>query len=54
MSTNKIIHLAITEEEVEALNNMASSLHELGLDSVGESALVAKVWDKISNAYYNG
>lgn len=54
MSTNKIIHFSITEEEVEALNNMASSLHELGLDSVGESGLVAKVWDKISDAYYNG
>ena len=51
---SKIIRLSVNEDEMQALLNMSSALHELGIDSIGEPAEVAKVVDKISDAYYNG
>lgn len=51
---SKIIHLAISEEEVQALDNLSNSLHVLGFDGIDDSGLVVKVCDKISDAYYNG
>lgn len=54
MSTSKIIHLHVTEEEIQALDNQAHEMHELGLDNFGPTALVTKVIDRISDAYYNG
>lgn len=51
---SKIIQLSINEDEMQAMLNMGNALHELGIDSIGEPAEVAKVIDKISDAYYNG